>query len=1565
MRRAFRATRGGWRIWGARVLTKMGLPRRWTCTFTKDTHKKPRNARWEDGIFDVDVDGGCSARLYRADDDGKPVGESLARRCLTKSEMTALEEGDPINEFEGHNIQPDEEQGGESSAPPAAAAPAGAAATRPLARPRGAPSTRYVNPLAAPAVRRPFRAPAMAAPRPRPTPDDDAPPPKTQRVNAPTSRTAAAAVAAADDDDMDDEAANRILEALVRRDGGGGGGGFADLYAESRGERPGNASARASAGDAPAVPLAKRRSKWEAYAAPAAARPAGGDSDVREATKTTTTTTAAAGAGGGFGDVAAALRAAGGGGLGGLATLGKLASAPSSAPPLGVFRAPARSRDVAPPTRPTPSGKPPASDELRLEFLSRDALARRRKEAPPAPSSFASAEAYRAYFCELVRVDLLSRLAGVRAEVEKAATRVATSAGPGLAPARVTGRGDGGVDPVALRGDLRGRRGETVDYYADCTLRFESFRAAFSTQRKKKAGGGNPRRGAKGRWGARGGDGEDDDADENEDEDEDEDVAANEPTNKTWLHLNDANERRGSKEYGKGDLWVISSVPRLVPPPLGEVGDRARAPWTVVAQSLWHGPDKDGKLEVRLLTPRPAHGMRGDRFRAYAVKAFNAQTSLAEFDNFANATEASFPLLPHVLGAPLVDESSSENALAADAAALRDRHGLNEDQSDAVARALVAATEAGTASPVAALTVNPVRLVHGPFGSGKTHALAAFVVSAAERLAAAKSNARILISAHTNVAVDRLLSALLARGFTEFVRVGALRRIDYEILPYSLHVAASGGKRKGGEGGDEPVMGAGGRALRGKGADHARELRAMLRDATTARERAVLQRELASAQAGTADARARALSKCRVVGVTTASCGNDAMKDFTFAVAILDECSQMTEPSSMLAMSRFGCRALVAVGDPKQLPPVLESKSDDRENPLARGLFVRLADAGHRPALLRTQYRLHPTLAAVPNRCFYDGRLVDGCSAEDRAPLLRVDEREHPEGGVVATPMPPMTWLDVASGGETYEGRSMYSPKEARAAAAMAARALELGIAPGDVGVITLYRAQARAVARELGVATDVAPATTARNGDGDENACDGENAKDPEAPVQVSTVDSFQGQEKEIIILSLCGSGGSGGGSGGSGGAFATDERVNVALTRAKRHLVVIGDSRHPSIRAHRAWSACLAAARRSPGGFVEAQSVATEGLLRAKLAKWRRAPEPERVTVASDSSDDDLDDDDDDRLHRRARAKPRVGAPARSVDDADAEAEVEVVDVTESGAWGALGGQSSSSRGWGESGSEPKSDGWGGDGDGWGGDGGGWGGGDGDGGDDVVERDVERVVERVVERAAATNRDGDGVEDLTTPARLIDDDAKAATTGGVSAVDLAWEEEERADAAAARGDGASPVAVAYASQPSPEMDWDALPASRLAVHEAFAAPDVNLSPEAYWRAYSDIHRGCLYGVADARRRVEASPVGRALERLFDLGPAPWDGWDTSKLRRSMFREALPGMFTYVHATHGWRWTRLRRLIEAFDDPLELALEVGGFGGHVVHDAETQDAEEAQAEAFADAGDPRKAGMD
>ena len=82
----------------------------------------------------------------------------------------------------------------------------------------------------------------------------------------------------------------------------------------------------------------------------------------------------------------------------------------------------------------------------------------------------------------------------------------------------------------------------------------------------------------------------------------------------------------------------------------------------------------------------------------------------------------------------------------------------------------------------------------------------------------------------------------------------------------------------------------------------------------------------------------------------------------------------------------------------------------------------------------------------------------------------------------------------------------------------------------------------------------------------------------------------------------------------------------MNVALTRAKRHLIVLGDSRHSAVRSHDAWAKCLAAARRAPGAFVDAAATLTDGLLRARLAKWRlvsRTREDEPTTRIDDEDE------------------------------------------------------------------------------------------------------------------------------------------------------------------------------------------------------------------------------------------------------------------------------------------------------------------------------------------------------
>ena len=117
-----------------------------------------------------------------------------------------------------------------------------------------------------------------------------------------------------------------------------------------------------------------------------------------------------------------------------------------------------------------------------------------------------------------------------------------------------------------------------------------------------------------------------------------------------------------------------------------------------------------------------------------------------------------------------------------------------------------------------------------------------------------------------------------------------------------------------------------------------------------------------------------------------------------FPVVVLDEASQMVEPNSLLPLGRFAASHLIAVGDPKQLPPTVASPpvwtlpensvSNSTTASLSRSLFERLADAGVDIVRLTTQYRCHPSVADVASSLFYNGTLTSGISPEDRSAIL-------------------------------------------------------------------------------------------------------------------------------------------------------------------------------------------------------------------------------------------------------------------------------------------------------------------------------------------------------------------------------------------------------------------------------------------------------------------------------------------------------------------------------------------------------------------------------------------------
>jgi superfamily I DNA and/or RNA helicase len=140
--------------------------------------------------------------------------------------------------------------------------------------------------------------------------------------------------------------------------------------------------------------------------------------------------------------------------------------------------------------------------------------------------------------------------------------------------------------------------------------------------------------------------------------------------------------------------------------------------------------------------------------------------------------------------------------------------------------------------------------------------------------------------------------------------------------------------------------------------------------------------------------------------------------------------------------------AQVLVGDPKQLPPTIGGSEATHERGLEYTLFERLADGGLAPVMLRTQYRCHPLISRIPCALFYGGRLVDGVSADDRDPLI--DD------------LPTLCFYDVHSGQERKAASgSVYNMEEARFVVAVLTRLLEAGLEPPDIGVVTLYKAQA------------------------------------------------------------------------------------------------------------------------------------------------------------------------------------------------------------------------------------------------------------------------------------------------------------------------------------------------------------------------------------------------------------------------------------------------------------------------------------------------------------------------
>lgn len=262
-----------------------------------------------------------------------------------------------------------------------------------------------------------------------------------------------------------------------------------------------------------------------------------------------------------------------------------------------------------------------------------------------------------------------------------------------------------------------------------------------------------------------------------------------------------------------------------------------------------------------------------------------------------------------------------------------------------------------------------------------------------------------------------------------------------------------------------------------------------------------------------------------VVGATPFATCTSRLEHIEFDVVVFDESSQVTVPLALMAM-RAG-RRYVFVGDQKQLPPVTVSRSVLSRD--AFSVFARLTSrhAFHTVMLTET-YRMNQWLTAWPSRAYYDGELTAaGVNSDRRLPIRRVEARLaavlDPEASGVFIPT-----LDRAA-------RTL-NTRDAELVVDLCTAAIDAGIAACEIGVVTPYRTQGRAVrtllAKRLG----------------------GLTSRD----IVADTVERMQGQGRELVIVSMA-----------TGDAaflarvadfFFQPERLNVSITRAKTKLIVIG---------------------------------------------------------------------------------------------------------------------------------------------------------------------------------------------------------------------------------------------------------------------------------------------------------------------------------------------------------------------------------------------------------------------
>ncbi|KAK3222794.1 hypothetical protein Dsin_009819 [Dipteronia sinensis] len=300
------------------------------------------------------------------------------------------------------------------------------------------------------------------------------------------------------------------------------------------------------------------------------------------------------------------------------------------------------------------------------------------------------------------------------------------------------------------------------------------------------------------------------------------------------------------------------------------------------------------------------------------------------------------------------------------------------------------------------------------------------------------------------------------------------------------------------------------------------------------------------------------------------------MEPFKFLV--IDEAAQLKESETTIPLQLPGVQHAVLIGDENQLPAMVKSSVSDKAG-FGRSLFERLSSLGHTKHLLNIQYRMHPSISSFPNSNFYGDQISDSPN---------VKKESYRNNFLPGQMFGPYSFINIAGGKEEHEnaGCSLRNMIEASAVVIIVQKLYKVYKAwigskkKLSIGVVSPYNGQVVAIQQKLGRLYD--------NRDG--------------FSVRVKSVDGFQGSEEDIIIISTVRSN-----SGGSIGFLSKPQRVNVALTRARHCLWILGNERTLT-RSNSVWGTLVRDAKYRRCFFNADED---EDLARAMFARRRNVDE------------------------------------------------------------------------------------------------------------------------------------------------------------------------------------------------------------------------------------------------------------------------------------------------------------------------------------------------------------------